>query len=405
MKKWLFLLLLVAGCTQKPVVPPSTPITIASDQSTRYRDPIVTNKILFHNADTLNKPGSVVGRLTGYYRGYYSFTVTSTIEQYDVVGRQQLVKYKHEFEIIRQLQDKTASSHFWDGSAEVAKNVYHGLVELFYSPAVTGGNIYSASGKLVRKLNDPNGINDIFSDSPEKRQLAKLLGLDVYSYNPEVQEFLHKAAKNYSRGKIFGKALTWLIPASPLSVMVSIGGINADSESFLENRSPEEVVRYSREQLLSIGCAPELVELAIGNQYLNPRSLIYITRYIEQLKGVNGAGRIPLEYVVAANSKDRLDTVYLQLEMFAELHRSQKLTELFSCGNIMGIRLEKDRVPMVIVPYDYLELNRENRKVISLLIDKSTSKRAIWCAGTIDNDVKQLLNKEKIAVREQYIGF
>ena len=404
----LFISYILCGCSQKQLVtPPGEGLFIdlkKNEIHSQYRESIKLSDVPFRDQSILTKKGSVVDDQVGHLGGYYTFSLMSSRRKYDIIGRTELIKIKHEFEVLRLLQSKTSANYFLDGVSTVGKNITNGLWSLFSKPIHTSENIYSASGKLIKKLSVVDGLNDFFSDSPEKRALADKLNLDVYSYSPEVQLFLRNAAKHYSRGQLFGKGMTWLIPASPLSLVISAGGLNAESETFLSNKSPEEVARYSRESLLSMGCSEILVQGVLDNAYINPRSLFYMTQFIENMKNVEGAGHIPLEYIISAQSRNELTTVFYQLELYSELHQKYRIAELFNCGDLIGVRRQSNISPMVLAPYDYFELNSENKAVISRLLELSPSRSELWCSGAIDNSAQIYLLNNDISFRANYAG-
>jgi len=354
--------------------------------------------VSFHKEDIIIKPGSVINDTVGRYNGYYSFGLTSSSARYDIISKKQLLKAKYEFSVINELREKKGSDHFWEGAFDVVDGVYEGFFSLFTGTEQSYQNIYSAAGKLALKLSDTDGLNDIFSDSPEKRALAAELGLDVYSYNPEVQSFLNNAAEVYSNGKLFGKAVGLLVPLSPVSVAISLGSINADSEDFLNNRSPEEVVRYSRDKLIKMGCKEQVITELLSNQYLNPRSLLYLTDFIWELREVNGAGNVALRYIISARSRIEVETVYYQLEQYSSLHKERTISEIFSCGILMGISLKEDMVPVLIVPYDYFELSKSNENAVKNLLGKASAECEVWCMGTIDQDMRAMLSQQNVKV-------
>ena len=68
----------------------------------------------------------------------------------------------------------------------------------------------------------------------------------------------------------------------------------------------------------------------------------------------------------------------------------------------MSIRLKRDLIPTLVLPFDYFELSQNNRDIISSLLENSSGKAKLWCVGAIDNDAKKYLKERNILFREHF---
>ncbi len=316
--------------------------------------------INFPKEDIIFVQGSEISPVVGHYEGYYSFVVSREDKKYNVISRLALIKIKKEFELLDSIRKNSDDSFVWKGFVDATKGIGNGLVSVVTDTGSYAKNVFSATGKFIKKVGSDGLIKAYFEDSSAKRKLASKMGLDYYSSNPEVQDFLKVASDGMNDGKLIMDALTFVIPIPALSITVSVGKLNSQCENILIDKSPSEIMVNIQDGLKSLGMRDSQIQAFLKHEYVNPRTMIYFKEYITKLKKIMGAGFYPFENIKKAKTKLEIDTVMYQLEFYTRLHDAQTISEFFQAGDLIGCLLTKNYQNLIVVPYDYFELNIPN---------------------------------------------
>ena len=143
----------------------------------------------------------------GKFPGFLTFSVTSPHGGYIVHGLTNLRKCLQEIDVIEQLNaSEDAGSGVADGAVDSLKDTGTGLKNMVVHPVDSVTGIGKGIGKLGGKIGgvfrtkEAGEKGDGFFSST-KREIAKKLGVDVYSRNPNLQAKLDSMAKAHMGGR------------------------------------------------------------------------------------------------------------------------------------------------------------------------------------------------------------
>ena len=152
------------------------------------------------------------------FPGFLTFTVTSPHGSYTVHGLTNLRKFLREIDVIEQLNaNEDTGSGIADGAVGSIKDTGTGLKNLAVHPVDSVEGIGKGIGKLGGKIGgafrkkEAGEKGDGFLSST-KRQIAKQLGVDVYSRNADLQARLDSMAKARMGGRGIVTVATFFMP-------------------------------------------------------------------------------------------------------------------------------------------------------------------------------------------------
>lgn len=235
---------------------------------------------------------------------FYHFTMDSDFGTYELESLALLKKRVNEIITISQAiasQKDKGDSEFFNALGDTLKGTATTLVGAVTNPIGTvekigkgiGGTFKSIATGIKNidrpssKYEDPGITN--FAIGKEKRQLAADLGLDVYSSNPVVQQFLNKVAEGRAAGKLVGGLALSAVPGAA-GIVVSAGSLTASMQSALRDKGPNDLYEYNTNKLKDMGIDRKLIKRFMNNTSLSPRTQTVITGYLEEMEGVEDRG-------------------------------------------------------------------------------------------------------------------
>jgi hypothetical protein len=243
-----------------------------------------------------------------------------------------------------------------------------------------------------------------WGDTAEKRRLAQGLNVDVYSRNQELQEFLTRVSGQRALGRVMGVIASAAIPPIPFaSWTLTVGGTVATAEALLLDKSPRDVAWHTKTTLERLGCDRDEVVRFLANEWYTPREFVYTAEYLAAIGKVPGVSTEPVPLLAEAGTLAEARTRFQQLELYAVLHRRRPISALFRVGPVLAVRLDEPRVPLLLFPYDYLDLNPGQTQVFRELRTASDAWAEVWCAGDVDPAAATELHRLGIRVRSQVL--
>lgn len=154
-----------------------------------------------------------------------------------------------------------------------------------------------------------------FVIASEKRKVAAELGVDVYSSNPKLQQFLSEIAKARRAG---GLAVDLAKMAIPGGAGTAVSGLSTTSDmtALLRDRTPAELDDAADDAMSKAGVDAGLRRRFLATRVLSPRHRTVISGVVARLAGVSNVGAL-----VAAAAESRT-------EAQAFLHEDQSLALL-----------------------------------------------------------------------------
>lgn len=201
--------------------------------------------------------------------------------------------------------------------------------------------------------------------SSTKRDYAAEFGVDPYSTNPLLQKRLNEIAWSGYSGKITASALSALIPGG-VGAFVSAAKTSDWLEGIPVQTPPSELRKRNRERLASMGVAPDVSDLFLGNTVYSP---VEQTKLVNALTGLNGTadrGQF-VKFAVLARTDQVAFFRARQADMYARVHRAGTAVERFvPVGTNAAARLA-DGTVLFCFPLDYLAWTEDNATLAEAL--------------------------------------
>ena len=324
--------------------------------------------------------------------GFLTFSVTSPHGNYQVQGLTNLRQCLHEIDVIEQLNaDESAGGGVADGAVDSVKDTGRGLTNLVVHPvnSVTGigkgiGKLGGKIGGVFRKKEQGEKGDNFFSSI--KRQLAKKLGVDVYSRNPDLQARLDSMAKARMGGRGIVTVATFFIPVGLIaSAVMTVSSVNAAADQLVDDNDRADLFKLNKTALLDLGFSQEKVVRFLNHPYYTPRELTYLRFYLEKLKRVQGF-EVILDVATAATSELPAEKILHEAQIVADsigdAPRAMKLIVIPE-----GIILANADKVALITAYDLLDNSVLGSRVTGKAISfrQSLGKRSaeIWNGGAV----------------------
>ncbi len=342
------------------------------------------------------------------FPGFLTFSVTSPHGNYLIHGLTNLRKCLHEIDVLEQLNaSEDTGSGIADGAVDSIKDTGTGLKNLVVHPVDSASGIGKGIGKLggkiggVFKKKEEGEKGDNFLSST-KRQLAKKLGLDVYSRNPELQAKLDSMAKARMGGRGIVTVATFFVPVGLIaSAVMTVSNINSAADQLVDDNDRADLYQMNEKALLGLGFPKEKITRFLNHPYYTPREVTYLRFYLEKLKRVGGFRAI-LDASIAATSEIPADKILHEAQIAADsvgdAPRAMKLI-LISEGLILA---NEDKVALITV-YDFLDNSilgsRLTEKAISFRQTLGKRSAEIWNGGVVTSAFGGAILKKGIKVQ------
>ncbi|MFA5167070.1 MAG: hypothetical protein WC530_00910 [Candidatus Omnitrophota bacterium] len=324
--------------------------------------------------------------------GFLTFSVTSPHGNYLVQGLTNLRKCLHEIDVIEQLNaSEDTGSGIAAGAVDSVKDTGRGLTNLAVHPvdSVTGigkgiGELGGKIGGMFREKEEGEKGDNFLSAT--KRQLAKKLGVDVYSRNPDLQARLDSMAQARMGGRGIVTVATFFVPVGLIaSAVMTVSNINSAADQLVDDNDRADLFKLNKNALLSLGFSQEKVTRFLNHPYYTPRELTYLRFYLEKLKRVQGFEAL-LDRAIQAVSEIPADKILHETQIAADsigdAPRAMKLVMIPE-----GLILAGEEKVALVTAYDFLD----NTVLGSQLTEKilrfrrSLGKRSgeIWNGGAV----------------------
>ena len=284
---------------------------------------------------------------------------------------------------------------------DTVKGVPGGIVTFFKKVYYSGEKVVIITGKTAKNVGvtvagsgDEDGEGtEVFSDltgnvayladwylgiSGGERRLAKKLGVDPYTSNPELAAELKRVAK-YDRIGRFG--LGFVDIPSPSGM-----GYVKDVNHYVWDKDPKELRDFNKQNLLEMGIDEVLVEKFLDSPYYSPTFQTTIVFSMLELPDVSNREEIIEDAVVASSISESKFFTNIVLLLVWYNNTQTPFKEIINHGDITS-GLTVDNKIITIVPVDYLcwsekvaEVARFHDKVFK---DIEANNRELWIIGDI----------------------
>lgn len=351
---------------------------------------------------------------SNYY--FYFHITTSDFGNYDVGSVAMLRTRAREVAILAQNPDEGGTGDFADSvKTEVTSNA-KGAVNSVISPvktvkAVATGikrDSVNAIDFLFRK--NRNQPKDAFMIGEARRKLAAAYGLDVYSTNPAVQDFLNSHAKARTAGVTFVSAslsiTTTVVPVlSPVGWAITAGKYREQANAKIDTLSALDLYHYNEDVLKDMKVDEDLRQRFLEYPDFTPRQKTEIVAALRTLEKLEDKSA----FVAAALTFHPVEGIW-PVEGAALLAKFDNKEEPIKSVQASGPALAAKTVggkDVVVFPADILYWNYDAAKVFESFpaADAGTApSRICVVSGQITPRAKSEIERRGFAVRANYLA-
>jgi len=311
-----------------------------------------------------------------------------------VEGLAPFKKLLHEIEVIETIKNGFEGSSVVGGAVDSVTGTGKGLYNLVVHPVDSVKGVGEAGGKLGRTIGrafrtKQEGEDASFQEKVLghwERQVAKDLGVDMYTTNPYLKEILAEKAKGRAGGKGAVMVGKLFIPGGILvSATLAAGDINTTADRVVNDESRAELFQLNQEALQGLGFARNEARQLLNNPFYTPREATYMRFYLDKLQTVRGS-RALLKEALSAKSLWQARKILYSVQMAADSFRDTDPFTRLECFP-EGIAVEDRKRAILITPYDYLEESVLGDRVLdrALEMQKKWQKpeAEIWNGGNV----------------------
>jgi hypothetical protein len=342
------------------------------------------------------------------FPGFLTFSIKSPYGSYTVHGLTNLRQWLHEIDVLEQLNaSQDTGSGIAGGAVDSIKDTGTGLKNLAVHPVNSVEGIGKGIGKLggkiggvFRKKEEGEKGDNFFSST--KRQIAKKLGVDVYSRNPDLQAKLDSMAKSNMGGRGIVAVATFFVPVGLVaSAVMTVSSVNSAADQLVNDSDRVDLFKLNKKALLDLGFSQEKVAQILNHPYYTPRELTYLRFYLEKLKRVQGF-KVLLDQAIKAVSEIPANKILHEIQIAADsVGNAPQAMKLVVTPE--GLILENGDKVALITAYDFLNSSalgdRLTEKVTGFRQSLGKRSAEIWNGGAVTSGFGGLVLLKGIKVQ------
>jgi len=300
------------------------------------------------------------------------------------------------------------------------------FVDILTSPLSTTGNIVGQFTRNVGKTFDEfgefpdpgeGGATGRAGDSAylryqpgdpilaaHRRSVARQLGLDVYSSNPRVQEFLDTVATARSHGRSSAGVLD--VSRDRARAAIAGGRVDESVAATLARRGIRELYLDAESRLRALGIDDDLLHRFLSHPALSPRHRAAIVAYLEFLDGVDGR-----QAILEATLHTRDEVAALGQEQAARLlaryHDSiAPLRRIVDAGEVL-VAVDTGSRLVAAVPFDLIYWDRNTDQTFGGLARFATERGyggpVLLATGVLTDRARRQLEDRGFTLHEHFL--
>ena len=311
----------------------------------------------------LRGPHHTVDPTVHVYSLMREYRVQSEFGSYVVVGDARLRILVRELSAIAELRRVKRGAAFVEASANAVAGTVRGARNLVEDPVGTLSGVPEAAadifGRIGEQLNrgrrsryEDGSAKALLSVSSFKRDLARSLGVDVYSTNELLQKELNSVAWASAAGNLSLGALSMATGAAALQVAGYVRVLDQAKE-VIASEPPAEISRRSRASLTAMAMPKDVIDRFLAHRSYSPRHQYLIVSSLQVMDKVADRRRL-LDAALLAQSEAEAHLFQQTAEMMAAYHQIVQPLGRISAdwGFPVGV-LPRGKV-VVLAPVDYV---------------------------------------------------
>ena len=353
-------------------------------------------------------------------RDIYSFEVDSDYGVYRIHTLPMLEIRTRELRTLAQAisQYKLSDDAFAERlRGQLTVNAYS-LVDVVTAPFSMAEQLASNIGQTAEEFGDfPAGTPDASSPSyvddmsidviggAHKRNIAYQLGLDAYSTNPKVQEFLNTVAKARSSGHFKAGVATIRIPPSR-QIKIAGGRLDSEIRNLLKSLSPDKLDGGIDAQLERIGVTAEDRHRFTNHTQYSPRHKTAITAYLDYVRGIENREVLTHAALSARSEAEALSYEVLS-KMLAHYHESVEPVSALEFLADLPVAISSSERLLVLMPVDVIRWDRRTDKIFGALSRRLSMAGHVYpelvVSGSLTEKSRRGLDHYGFSYREQFL--
>ncbi|MHC1730294.1 MAG: hypothetical protein AB9866_30565 [Syntrophobacteraceae bacterium] len=355
----------------------------------------------------------------GYMRHY---SVDSDFGPFQVTGDFALRKLIKEIGAIASLQQVKKSDAYLNGIKNAASKPLEFGANLIDDPVDTISGVPKGVATLFQNVKtglssksskgEDSKAAQLLAMSSSKRELAKKLGVDVYSNNKVLQKELNSVAWATAVGGLTLSAA--LMPVGgPAVAAVSVTRTAQQMSDMVNEYPPQRLRQVNEQKLQAMGISADLIGRFLDNQAYTPTQNTIIAHSLETLSGAKGRNNF-MQLAITAQDEELANFFQYVSETLKGYHSKVAPIEEISVYGPLVFARARNGMVMVPLPLDHaIWTERAGERVpAAIAAYKSTNpkqkKFEFWVTGTVSKLAKQELSKngidavEKVGSRLEY---
>ncbi|MFT7459444.1 MAG: hypothetical protein ACI909_002125 [Planctomycetota bacterium] len=351
---------------------------------------------------------------------FYNFRVESEIGSYNITS---LALFRNRIEEISTLaqainqfnKEDDSLSEELSGQFSIRAN---SAIDILSRPVESAANL---AGQIAENLDET--LNRAPSDSTivfgylggelkdpvaamHKRNIASQWGLDVYSSDLRVQEFLNAVTKARSSGKISAGTPTLRNQIARPAKAANIE-IEANTAYLLKSKSVDELNQINLALLTAMNINKDIANKFLKHAAFSPRHKTRISHYLDALSGVRNRSA----FIEAANQAKN-EVMALAFDegamMLNYYHNKIASLETLYAGSEVLEAISLDRRIVYFVPVDLIYWSEQTEQLFDSLLQRAKqSGFETWelvTAGSVSEEASLQLLQRKFTLRERFVN-
>jgi hypothetical protein len=352
---------------------------------------------------------------------FYSFRLDSEFGAYSAPSLALLRVRVREIEILSQAVNQLAAQG--DEPAQEARGQYSvsadSALDILTHPVSTAGDL---AGQVAGNLNEtltgvPAGAVEeqpawggVERDRDpvlgmHRRNAAAQWGLDPYSSNARVQEFLDAVARARSSGRISSGAPTFFA-STQHNLSIEDANIDGEVAAALKSGDPEQLRTANAEILARMQVRADLAGRFLDKRVYSPRHLVRISRYLQALDGVMNRGAF-IEAALNAGDERMAMAFEEAAMMLVHYHRNVARLQKLHAGTNLLEALTVDNRIVYFAPVDIIYWSRPTAELFEqqALRDRGAGFKGweLVVAGRVTPAAARELTQREYAVRDRFV--
>jgi hypothetical protein len=346
------------------------------------------------------------------------YTVNSRFGAFTAKSDEELRIRIDEVNGIARMEDWSESEQFLKGITKAGRDVLESSTRLVTDPfgtfkGTTSGVIEIFASVRSSLSDDDLGAEDIDIEetvvdlvgySRAKRQYAAAFGVDPYSTNPVVQEYLNYLSRIGFVGQTGGRAARSFVDGG-FGTAISIASYLHSLEEQVRDNTPAELREINEQKLRAMDVEESIIDLYLANYIFTPTYQTAFVDILEKIDDAAGRGEFVKVAVLAKNEDQALFRI-AQARMYANHHKSiERIQKFVLVSEMIVVAARTAKGALVVnVPADYVSFTENLAAYFTAArsgLDQvpGITEKQLWLAGGLSPVARKWIEESGWTVR------